>query len=487
MELNELFGARIAGLAAKPAAVTSITSDSRSVRPGTVFVAVKGTSQDGHEFIAQAEAAGAIAIVGEDPAPKGLNIPYLRVASSRLELARLAAVFHGHPSHAMLMVGITGTSGKTTTSYLVESILRAAGHKVGVIGTVSYRIGDEILPSTHTTPGAAELQELFARMRDRGCTAVSMEVSSHALKMHRAAFTAFDGMVFSNLSREHLDFHPDMEDYYASKRILFTDMVAPSVAAGKTPFAAVNGEDDYGRRLLVDLPSGLAHAAFRVPRTLKIDLQGVHGVWEGVKIESALMGRFNASNILAAASVCRGMRIPLPAIEEGIRNLKAVPGRMERVPNSRGINVLVDYAHKPDALDNVLRTLEEVRGTHRIITVFGCGGDRDRTKRPVMGKMAAERSQLVYVTSDNPRTEDPLSIIREIEAGTDGFGHVRTEPDRRKAIVAAIEAARPGDIVLIAGKGHEDYQILGRTKVHFDDREVAAEALTGRSAGRPPA
>jgi UDP-N-acetylmuramoyl-L-alanyl-D-glutamate--2,6-diaminopimelate ligase len=472
----------------------AVTGDSKNVRAGTAFVAVRGGTHDGHSFIPQAIQAGASVIVGEDPAskvmPKGAATPYIQVPDSRRALAFLAAKLHGNPSRHMLMVGVTGTAGKTTTTYLLESILKAAGKRVGLIGTVNFRFEGTVLPSTHTTPGALELQELLADMRGKGCDAVVMEVSSHALKQHRVGSITFDGMVFTNLTPEHLDFHPDMDDYFASKAVLFTEVAAESFAEGKKPFAAVNGDDEWGKRLLALLKSGpskdLGFEGYGMKPSLKLSLSGIHGELDGVKIDSPLIGRFNAYNILAAVTVARGMGIDPKAIARGVADLKAVPGRVEAVPNAKGIHVLVDYAHKSDALLKVLETLKQTirdGGTgSKLITVFGCGGDRDRTKRPVMGKIAVDHSDHVFVTSDNPRTEKPDAIIAEILKGIPDQAKVTVEPDRKAAIHAAIKSAKKGDLVLIAGKGHEDYQILadgkgGTYKIHFDDREVAAEAL----------
>ena len=475
--------------------VTGVTSDSRDVQPGTVFVAVKGIAQDGHAFIPEVQRAGALLIVGETPPPAELAVPYLQVPEARLALAHLAANFYGHPSHAMTMVGVTGTSGKTTTTYLCEAMLKASGHQVGVLGTVNVRFGARIYPATHTTPGAVELQGFLARMQADGCTAVVMEVSSHALKQHRSATIAFDAMVFTNLSPEHLDFHPDMEDYYLSKAMLFQEYIDVAVAAGKHPTAVVNADDANGQRLLAELKAakrsdlrvlayGLEPGVDVSGSGLAIDLASIRGDVTGVPVQSSLTGRFNASNILAALGVGRGLGLSPQAIAQGIAALPTVPGRLERVPNTRGVHILVDYAHKPDALEKVLKTLREVKGPHRLITVFGCGGDRDRLKRPVMGRLAVELSDYVFVTSDNPRTEKPEAIIQEITQGIVGHTNYTIEPDRRQAIFAAVHQARPGDLVVIAGKGHEDYQILAdpahpqRTvKIHFDDREVAAEAL----------
>lgn len=472
----------------------SATSDSRALGHGTAFVAIRGGQNDGHRFIEQAVRGGVSLIVGEEPLANHAAvlgaIPYVEVPDSRLALAYLSAQLMGNPSHAMTIVGVTGTSGKTTTTYLIESVLKSAGHRVGVIGTVNFRLGTKVYPSTHTTPGAPELQQLLAEMRRDGCTAVVMEVSSHALKQQRAAFIAFDAVVFTNLSPEHLDFHPDMEDYYRSKTMLFNESLPYSIRAGKRPFAAVSEDDKWGRRLLEELRAdplpemwfasfGLASGADVSAKNIRLDLAGIRGEAGGIRVKSMLTGHFNVQNILGAVLAGQGLHINPIAIGEGIAALTSVPGRLERVPNDKGVHVLVDYAHKSDALSKVLRTLRGVRAGNRLITVFGCGGDRDRSKRPVMGKTAAALSDHVFVTSDNPRTESPDAIIAEILAGIGERGHVTVEPDRRKAIFASLKMARPGDLVLIAGKGHESYQIIGTQKVHFDDREVAAQALVG--------
>ena len=467
----------------------SITSDSRNVKPGTVFVAVCGEGRDGHEFVAEAASRGAVLVVAEKPVKTA--VPVVIVPDSREVLARLAANFYDNPSRFLTMIGITGTSGKTTVTYIVESILREAGFSPGVIGTVNFRYGGRIFPSTHTTPGPVELQGLLAAMHAAGCDAVVMEVSSHALKQKRADNIAFDSVVFTNLSPEHLDYHPDMEDYYAAKRRLFVDFARYAVEASKRPFAGVNIDDEYGRRLYAELCAREViegrHASFGMGADaaisgagLKYGITGIAGEAAGLAVESPLVGAFNASNILAAIAAAEGLRVQRDAIVRGIRALAVVPGRLERVPDVRGVNILVDYAHKPDALDKVLRTLREARNGKKLITVFGCGGDRDRTKRPVMGRLAAELSDSVYVTSDNPRTEEPRAIIEEILCGMKGFGNFEVEPDRALAIRSAVSVASPGDIVLIAGKGHEDYQIIRdpadprkTVKIHFDDREAA--------------
>lgn len=484
----------IAGLASAARSVrfSRVTSDSREVKPGCAFVAVKGSSQDGHAYIDQAISDGALVVLGEEPCRWDLSgAVYVQVENSRRTLARLAAELEGNPSASLLMVGVTGTSGKTTTTFLIESILKAAGHRVGLIGTVLFRLGDQGYPSTHTTPGPVELQRLLSRMKEDGCTAAVMEVSSHALKQYRADGIRFDGVVFTNLSPEHLDFHKTMDDYFQSKARLFRDFVEQSLQAGKRPVAAINGEDAYGRILLEELRGhvrpGVSVVAYGIGsgvdvsgENLKVNLAGIQGEAGGVTIRSPLSGTFNASNILAAVSVTRKLGVSADHIARGLAALQGVPGRLERVETTSGIHVLVDYAHKPDALEKVLRALRDVKGQERLITVFGCGGDRDRVKRPVMGRIACELSDHVVITSDNPRTEKPDAIIGEILQGVQGFAHFEVEPDRARAIQKAISRAQVGDLVLIAGKGHEDYQILGTQKVHFDDREVARECLKGR-------
>lgn len=468
--------------------ITSVTSDSRDVKPGSLFVAVRGATQDGHQFIPQALKQGAALIIGEKPHPVDGSVPYVQVADVRKALAQLGANFYGNPSQKMIVVGVTGTSGKTTTTYLVESILKAADFEVGVIGTINFRYKGKVMPSTHTTPGAVELQRMLAEMKAAGCNAVVMEVSSHALKQNRTANIAFDAVVFTNLSREHLDFHPDMDDYFNSKALLFTDSVDYSIRSGKRPFAAINGDDEYGQKLsgllLANPKPELWFAVYGMSPNLdisgselKTDMSGIRGEAAGVQMQSSLTGLFNAYNLLSAIAVAQGLGIDAITTARGVSNVTTIPGRLERVPNTKGIHVLVDYAHKPDALEKVLKIFQDMRKEGKLITVFGCGGDRDRTKRPVMGKLAVELSDRVFVTSDNPRTEDPAAIIQEILGGIRGHSNYVVEPDRKRAISAAVHEAQPGDLVLIAGKGHEDYQILGTEKIHFDDREVASEAL----------
>ncbi len=458
--------------------VSAITSNSEDVRQDSVFVAIPGIKVDGHSFLAKAKAAGARLMIGErDGAEFGLNTDeYLRVPDARLALGLLASQFEGNPSREMQIIGITGTSGKTTTSYLIEAILRSAGMKVGLIGTVSYRIDGHEIPSTHTTPGPIELHQLLREMRKAGCNAVVMEVSSHALKQHRCAGVSFDGAVFTNLTPEHLDYHPDLEDYYISKRILFREQTIRSHRWGKTTELAVHSGNKEGIRLIKEIPSA---RHFSVSPSAEIDAQGIRGAFSGIEIKSPLIGQFNAENIAAAVAITKAVGISEGAIEIGVQSLARVPGRLEQITDNRGGRIiLVDYAHKPDALEKVLNVLRPMRPNGgKLITVVGCGGDRDRTKRPVMGEIACRLSDTVIFTSDNPRTENPMTILDEIEAGCTAFKNFRRESDRAKAIKNAIYIAKYGDIILIAGKGHEDYQIIGAEKIHFDDCEIAATAL----------
>ena len=489
--------------------VAGVTSDSRQVGPGWIFVAIQGTSQDGHQFAEEAINRGACLLIVEKELPH-LTVPILKVNDGREALARLAANFYHHPSQALLMVGITGTSGKTTTSYLIESILKSAGHQVGVIGTINIRYPGREVEASQTTPGADELQQLLANMKAAGCTAVVMEVSSHALAQKRVDCIAFDAVAFTNLSPEHQDFHPDMEDYYQTKALLFTHHLEFAAKVGKKPVAVIHAGDPYGRRLLAS--SSFRSLSFSLDdqgKDWSIGIHGIQGTFQNVRLESPLIGRFNAENVLTALMLAEGLGISAENAARGISACPVVPGRLERVQNSKGIHVFVDYAHKPDALEKVLITLRNTITSEprsaRLITVFGCGGDRDRTKRPVMGRLAATLSDLVWVTSDNPRSEEPGAIIEEIVLGMAGHSNYQVEPDRKNAIEGAIRAARPGDLVLIAGKGHENYQIVSdpaaeptaategaspgpsvrsgpratkTRKIHFDDREVALHALT---------
>ena len=465
---------------------TGIAYDSRRVAPGMVFVAVPGMKSDGLQFVSQAITSGAAAIVAEQAAPTPAPVPWVVVSSARLALAVLATEFFDHPSHAMRVVGITGTNGKTTTSYLMAAIFEAAGLRCGLMGTVTYRIGARSMDATRTTPEAPELQSFMRRMVTEGCGACVMEVSSHALSLRRVDGIQFPARVFTNLTRDHLDFHSNMEDYFAAKRRLFE--MAPADAP-----SIINADDPRAQSLLDISPKpvtyGINKPADVSPGPIAMTLDGLQfdaRLPQGViKVRSRLVGRPNVYNILAAAATAASLDVPLDAIEKGIRQLPGVPGRFE-VASTRDddVTVIVDYAHTDDALRNLLETARPLAG-QRLLTVFGAGGDRDRTKRPLMGMVAARLSDVVIITSDNPRGEDPLRIIEEVKRGADAetrqsSADVQTVVDRHEAILQAISTAAKGDVVLIAGKGHEKYQeIAGRTHP-FDDVAVAREGLEAR-------
>lgn len=484
--------------------IFGLAIDSRKVEPGFAFFASRGVSSDGHLHLKDAEQRGAAICVGEDPDPGNLLIPYIQVKNPRLALSEAASGFFEFPSDSLKVFGVTGTSGKTTSTYLLRSILQASGEKVGLIGTISivYPDGKEV-EATHTTPEAIEIQKTLSQMKSSGATCVVMEISSHALKQHRVAHVAIDGMIFTNLSAEHLDYHPDMEDYFKSKRMLFLEVAQYSKSRGKIPIACINSDDSWGERLFEEVKSLKGGAPARVFSFSAQELLKRGGLvidGSGIAVgglKSKLLGQFNAENLLGAIELCRAYfqfqkyssEKIRAFLESGIANLKIVPGRLEPVANSRGVTCLVDYAHKPDALEKVLKTLKPlVKSGNKLITVFGCGGDRDRKKRPLMGAIAERESDLVIVTSDNPRSEDPELILKEILGGISkqaiDSGAIQVESDRKTAIERAASLAKAGDWILIAGKGHETYQILfdkvknATFKVHFDDREEASRALT---------
>ncbi|GAM09517.1 UDP-N-acetylmuramoyl-L-alanyl-D-glutamate--2, 6-diaminopimelate ligase [Geobacter sp. OR-1] len=473
--------------------------DSRNVKPGGLFFALKGAAADGHRFIAAAIERGAVAVVVEDSAAVPEGVPYVHVENSRLAMALIASAFYNRPTANIPLVGITGTNGKTTTSYLIESIMAAAGIATAVLGTVSYRLGATVLPASHTTPESTELQEVIRQLVDRGAAGVVMEVSSHALEQRRVDGCQFDVGVFTNLTRDHLDYHGSMEQYLEAKLRLFREFLQPSPNKPNRR-AVVNLDDEYGEVVAREsvcpvITYGIAKGDVRAV-DVHSSISGITGkvVTPSGTIEfsSGLVGRFNLYNILAALASGYALGLSLETLRAGIECHKKVPGRLERVENGLGIGVFVDYAHTGDALENVLQTLSELK-TGRILTVFGCGGDRDKGKRPIMGEVAGRLSDLAIITSDNPRTENPDEIISQVRSGVlplgireydyaalgngvpeKGFAVV---PDRRTAIRLAIGLAQAGDIVLLAGKGHEDYQIIGTAKHHFDDREEAAAAL----------
>jgi UDP-N-acetylmuramoyl-L-alanyl-D-glutamate--2,6-diaminopimelate ligase len=465
--------------------ITGIAYDSRAVKRGNVFVALKGVHADGAQFVRQALERGASAIVAEHSV-SGVGVPVLEVADARLALAELAADFYGHPSERMRVVGITGTNGKTTTSYLLASIFESARMKCGVIGTVAHRIGNEVRESSHTTPEAPDVQALLHEMVELGCTACAMEASSHALALRRVDAMTFSAGVFTNLTRDHLDFHENMEAYFQAKRRLF-EMLPPGAPA------LINADDPKSTALvavsLKPVTYGINRSADITPGPLSYSMDGldfdIRTPRGTLHASSTLVGRPNVYNILAAAGTGVALGLPFDAIERGIQTLQAVPGRFEVVSDPKdGFTVVVDYAHTDDALRNLLETARPlVRG--RLITLFGCGGDRDRTKRPLMGAVASRLSDVLVITSDNPRHENPDRIIDDIQRGI--TPDTRRDDavlfaiaDRRMAIAKAIEVARPGDMVLIAGKGHEKYQIVGDEHLPCDDVAIARELLGRR-------
>lgn len=468
--------------------ITDVTDDSRQVKPGCLFVAVEGERVDGHHYVQAALQAGASAVVAQAPLSPGTT-PMVRVADSRWALGMLGSLFHHDPSSRLRMIGVTGTNGKTTTTYVCKALLEAVGKTVGLIGTVAYQIGTRTIPASHTTPGAIELQQLLSQMVDEGLNTAVMEVSSHALALDRTSGCEFDVAVFTNLTQDHLDFHVNMEDYFQAKLRLFTGLAATGKKQPKR--AIVNLDDPWGAKVVTacSVPVwtyGLRRDADLKAEHVRLSLAGttftVATPVGRCMIESRLVGEHNVSNLLAAIGVALQEGVALERIRAGIAQVQSVPGRFERVEAGQDFTVVVDYAHTEDALVRLLSAAQALK-ERRIITVFGCGGDRDRGKRPKMGRAAIQYSDVVFLTSDNPRTEDPMTILREVEGGVREALRQKSGvqyhmiADRRQAIEAAVREARVGDMVLIAGKGHEDYQIIGTTKHHFDDREVAQAAI----------
>jgi UDP-N-acetylmuramoyl-L-alanyl-D-glutamate--2,6-diaminopimelate ligase len=493
MRLKEIFegtlGARITG--SGECEISGITNDSRKVEKGNLFFAITGYKTDGSIYIREALEKGAAAVAMDRPLPGELaeafpKAAWVGVPEILPAFSKAASAFYGHPSRRFTLIGVTGTNGKTTTAYLIESIYALAGAKPGVLGTIDYRVdGKVIAKAANTTPLAHDLHSLFKSMGDAGATAVAMEVSSHALALKRADEAAFDAAVFTNLQRDHLDFHKDRDNYFKAKLKLFSLLAA---SPKKTKFAVINYDDDKAGEILASLDSRVTAVTYALDkpadfraenaeilqdRTIfELNAQGAR-----LRVTLRLLGRYNIYNALAAIAAAVSCGVPLETAVKGAQALKNVPGRLERVELGQPFSVFVDYAHTDAALENVLSNLAKL--PHRkIITVFGCGGDRDRTKRAPMGRAAASMSDQAIVTSDNPRGEDPSRIFSDIEEGLKGyFSNYTLIPDRKTAIVKAVELAQPGDIVLIAGKGHEDYQILKDRTIHFDDRETAAEAI----------
>jgi UDP-N-acetylmuramoyl-L-alanyl-D-glutamate--2,6-diaminopimelate ligase len=464
------------------AEVRWLNYDSRKVRPGSIFFAFPGAHHDGRQFADAAVAAGAIAVVSELPAPTTTSYPWIQVPHGRQALALCAAEFYRESLNAARLIGITGTNGKTTVSLLVDAVLRNTfAEPTALIGTVRYQIANETLPAPNTTPESVDILEMVDRLVRQGGRFLSMEVSSHALALGRVYGIPYEVGAFTNLTQDHLDMHGEMENYYAAKSLLFSGQ------RGTVPKVAVlNADDSWANTTPLSgetraIRFGMNETADLRAVQLECGLDGLRfGVeWQGKRLplHSPLIGEFNAYNLLTAYGICLGLGLTREQIHAGLEKAPAVPGRFERVDQGQPFAVVIDYAHTPDALSNVLRASRRLR-PERIITVFGCGGDRDRSKRPRMAEAAAASSDIVIVTSDNPRSEDPMRIIEDALVGLRPF-EVRYEvqPDREQAIRDAVGLARKGDIVLIAGKGHENYQIFADRTIHFDDREVAVQAL----------
>jgi UDP-N-acetylmuramoyl-L-alanyl-D-glutamate--2,6-diaminopimelate ligase len=500
MKLRELLAGveveRITGVAVNGAAdaeIRSIVYDSRKAAPGAIFFALRGGKLNGMDFVPAAVNAGASAVASEaarpSAVPQSVAWVELRPGGDRQALARVAANFYGHPADALKLVGITGTNGKTTTTYLVDAILRAARFTSGLIGTTLWRTPAGERTAVNTTPESLDLQQMFAEIRDAGGTHATMEASSHALAMDRLAGCHFAAAIFTNLTRDHLDYHKTFEEYFAAKRLLFAGTGADAPDVG-----VVNADDAYGARLeglaKKTLTYGLKGAPNITAKKFNLAFTGLQFTAQTpagkIEVDSPLVGRINVYNILAAIGAGIALEIPNSTIEQGIASLRLVPGRFERVDEGQPFMVVVDYAHTDDALRNLIATARELSNGARVITLFGAGGDRDRAKRPMMGEAAGSLSDLVVLTSDNPRSEDPLRIINDVVVGLQkANANYRIEVDREKALEIAIDEARAGDIVLLAGKGHETYQVLREGSIDFDDREKARAILRRKGFSKP--
>ena len=459
--------------------ITGVSCNSKAVKEGHLFVAIKGEKFDGHEFLNEAYERGARVAIVETGNGDTPGIKKVKVADTRIALAAIAAEYYCHPSKRLKVVGITGTNGKTTTSYLVKNILSCSKEDAGLIGTISYKIGQRDIPATNTTPGPLELQSLLAQMGSLGLHYCIMEVSSHALEQHRVDGINFSGAAFTNLTPEHLDYHKDMESYFNAKLKLFQNLSPDS-------FAVLNVDDEYGKRITgltqaKAITFGLKNKADIMGSSIRLSLEGIQVAIrtpEGdFTVDSKLIGAHNVHNILAATGIGIGLGLGLEGIKKGIEGLKGVPGRLEAVDCGKPFKVFVDYAHTPDALEKLLLALKPLVQHGKLILIFGCGGDRDRMKRPLMGKVAARLSDILILTSDNPRSEEPQAIIGEIENGINGSCHYMKEVDRLEAIKRGLSIASQDDIVVIAGKGHEVYQIFKDVTVPFDDRDVVKKIL----------
>ncbi|HZH30186.1 MAG TPA: UDP-N-acetylmuramoyl-L-alanyl-D-glutamate--2,6-diaminopimelate ligase [Pyrinomonadaceae bacterium] len=493
-EVARAVGGTLSGadeVAAGAAIVSDVTHDSREAREGSLFVAIRGAKFDAHSFVGRVMAGGALGVVSESARPADFTGAWIEVADARVALARAAAEVHGHPSRELKLVGITGTNGKTTTAHLLAAVCEAAGERVAVLGTVGYRIGEEHFKAEHTTPEASAVQRFLRRAVEAGCGVAVMESSSQALDLRRCDALHYEVTVFTNLTQDHLDYHGTMEDYFEAKRRLFDGRLG-----ARPRVSCVNVDDPYGARLARELRAGgarvntfaLREEADVRARDVEYTLEGMRftvvGAGRELQVRSPLVGRPHIYNMLAAAACGLALGYDLEVSARAFATCAGAPGRFERVGDEGAdFAVVVDYAHTDDALRNVLSTARDVvSGGGRVITVFGCGGDRDRTKRAPMGEAAAALSDIVILTSDNPRTEDPEAILADTEVGlrrVAGKPYVKIA-SRREAIFHAVGEARAGDVVVIAGKGHEDYQIIGTEAVRFDDREVARAALAAR-------
>jgi len=466
--------------------ITGVQYDSRQIGPGNIFVCIQGYRTDGHLYIEEALSKGAVGLVIEKDISPAPGIPFARVNSSRLALALMSANYYDHPGEDLTLIGVTGTNGKTTTTHMIEAVLGAGGGLTGIIGTICNKVGEESLPVERTTPESLDLQCLLAKMKAARVKTVSMEVSSHALSLQRVAACPFDVGVFTNITQDHLDFHRDMEEYLAAKMLLFESLGRDRIKE-RPCYAVINSDDEAAPRIInctraPVITYGIHSKADVKAEQVRLTSEGSSFVVFHSKgdfpIITHLPGEFNVYNSLAAISVGLREGIAVDAIREAIEKMKGVPGRFEVVDEGQKFTVVVDYAHTPDGLENVLKTARRIAGG-RLITVFGCGGDRDAGKRPVMGRISGERSDYTVITSDNPRSEDPKKIEEQIEAGLRRIENARYTviTDRRQAIRHALLRAGEGDFVVIAGKGHETYQVVGSAVLPFDDRQVAREIL----------
>ena len=491
LKLRDLFPGTEANIppSALEMEIRQVTCDSRKVQPRALFFALHGAMVDGNTFIRDAVSRGAAAIASEESAPAAIpsSVAWIQVRESRKALAVTAANFFGHPANALQLVAVTGTNGKTTTTSLIDAIIKASGAKTGLFGTIAYQTPLGEYPAPNTTPESVDLQGFLAEIRDTGGKFGVLEASSHSLAMDRLWGCHFAAAVFTNLTREHMDYHKTFEDYFAAKKRLFE-----GTGAGAPEVAVINTDDEYGKRLSglakKTVTYGLESEADITTKKFQLTFSGLAFMAQTpngkVQVASALVGRINVYNILAAIGTAQALGLSNEVIETGIRGLESVSGRFQRIDLGQPFFVVVDYAHTDDALENLIRTARELNPKGRIITLFGCGGGKDRTKRPVMGEVTGRLSDLTILSSDNPRTEHPLKIITDIIVGLQKTnGKYLIEPDREKAIGMAMDEARAGDIVLLAGKGHENYQILADKTLEFDDRDVAKRALRERGYG----